>query len=364
MTHTLITDSETLSRVLERWSSSAVLAVDTEFIRIDTYYPRLCLVQVRDATTTALIDATAFDDLSPLFEALTTAGRLKVFHAAGQDLEIFVHHCGKCPQPLFDTQIAATLLGYGDQIGYAGLIEKRLGIVLDKSLSRTNWAHRPLKPAELDYAAADVEHLAAIFPGLRDELDARDRLAWLAEDCARLCDPALYHTDPGAAWQRLRGLAQLSAREQTIAAALAAWRETEAQQRNRPRKWILDDEAIYRLAQRQPQTRRELESLAVLPPKTLARHGETLLGLITAASRAPEQIYAREEEPDAASKSLLKRLQAIVGARAQALDLPASYLAPKAELLRLVREGANAPVNVLRGWRREVCGSALLEALP
>jgi ribonuclease D len=360
----LIQEPDALLRAVERWSSSPFLALDTEFIRVDTYYPKLCLVQVGDEGATDLVDALAFDALDPLLDAIYAPGRVKLFHAAGQDLEILVRLRGQVPQPLFDTQIAATLLGYGDQIGYAGLIEKRLGITLDKSLSRTDWARRPLRPAELAYAAADVEHLAAIYPALQEELQVQGRIGWLAEDCVRLCDPAQYRTEPDDAWQRLRGLARLPAREQTVAAALARWREQEAQQRDRPRKWILDDDALYRLAQRRPQTQAELESLAVLPPKTAARHGAAVLAVIDAASREPERIHARDDEFDEAGKKRLKALQAKVAERAAALNLPAGYLAPRADLARLVRDGDGADVNVLRGWRREVCGAALLELLP
>ncbi|MFA5939086.1 MAG: ribonuclease D [Sinimarinibacterium sp.] len=362
--HSLIRDPDTLARTVEAWSASPVLAIDTEFVRVDTYYPKLCLIQVRDERTTALIDTTALADLGPALDALYAPGHVKLFHAPSQDLEILVRLRGACPQPLFDTQIAATLLGLGDQIGYAGLIEKRLGITLDKSLSRTDWSRRPLSAAELAYAAADVEHLAEIFPSLQAELATRDRLTWLAEDCARLCDPEHYVTRPDDAWQRLRGLARLPAREQTVAVALATWRETEAQQRDRPRKWIIDDEPLYRLAQRQPQTTSELSALDVLPPKTLARHSEALLATIAAARTLPEQFYVRDEDLDSTGKALLKQLQGAVMTRAEQLGIPASFVAPKAELLRLVHAGGDAPVNVLAGWRREVCGRSLLELLP
>ncbi|MEC9362486.1 MAG: ribonuclease D [Pseudomonadota bacterium] len=362
--HALIADPEALSRTIESWAHSPFLALDTEFIRVDTYYPKLCLVQVRGQREAALIDAVNLPALDSLLDALYAPDKVKLFHAAGQDLEILVRLRGAVPQPIFDTQIAATLLGYGDQLGYAGLIERRLGVVLDKSLSRTDWSRRPLRPAELAYAAADVEHLAEIYPALQDELVARGRIAWLAEDCVRLCDPAQYRTEPADAWRRLRGLSRLSPREQTIAAAIAHWREEEAQRRDRPRKWIVDDDAVYRLAQRQPQTRTALESLAVLPPKTLERHGESLLALIDSGLKAPEQRYAMDDEFGDADKRLLKALQAHVAARAAALELPASYLAPRADLAKLVRDRGDADVNVLRGWRREVCGSGLLELLP
>lgn len=364
MTPDLIQEPDRLLRAVERWSSSPFLALDTEFIRVDTYYPKLCLVQVRDQQTTSLIDALALDTLDPLWDAVYAPAGVKLFHAAGQDLEILVRLRGTVPLPLFDTQIAATLLGYGDQIGYAGLIEKRLGIILDKSLSRTDWARRPLRPAELAYAAADVEHLATIYPALQAELQAQGRIGWLAEDCVRLCDPVQYRTEPDDAWQRLRGLARMSPREQTVAAALACWREQQAQQRDRPRKWILDDDALCRLARRRPRTLAELASLAVLSSKALARHGAALLAVIDAASSTPERVYARDDEFDDAGKKLLKALQAAVAERAAALKLPAGYLAPRADLARLVRDGPGADVDVLRGWRRAVCGEALLELLP
>ncbi|MDP9141699.1 MAG: ribonuclease D [Pseudomonadota bacterium] len=363
MPYTLINTPDALAAAAERWVRSEFLAVDTEFIRVDTYYPQLCLVQIRDQQESSLVDTIALNDLTPLLDALYTPGVIKLFHAAGQDLEILVRLRGRCPQPLFDAQIAATLLGIGDQIGYAGLIDKRLGITLDKSLSRTNWARRPLTGPEMDYAAADVEYLAQIYPELQAMLVERGRLAWMAEDCARLCESDQYVTLPHDAWQRLRILSRLNAREQTVAAALAAWRETEAQERDRPRKWILDDEPLYRLAQRRPGTEAELSALNVLPPKTLARHTTALLACIAAALEQPERRLVVDDELDASAKVRLKALQAVVQDRAQALDLPVGYLAPRADLIRLLRLGAQANANVLRGWRREVCGEALLAAL-
>lgn len=363
MPYQLIDTPDALAAAAARWKTSRFLAVDTEFIRVDTYYPQLCLVQVRDEQASALVDTIALKDLTPLLDALYTPGIVKLFHAAGQDLEILVRLRGSCPQPLFDSQIAATLLGIGDQIGYAGLIEKRVGVTLDKSLSRTNWARRPLTGPEMDYAAADVEYLAQIYPELQAQLAERGRLAWMAEDCARLCEPDQYRTLPADAWQRLKGLARLSPREQTVAAALAAWRETEAQARDRPRKWILDDEPLYRLAQRLPRTEAELSALNALPPKTLARHSQSLLDCIAAALEQPAQQLASDDELDAAARARLKALQSVVQARALALEVPVGYLAPRADLLRLLRQGAQADAQVLRGWRREACGEALLASL-
>ncbi|NKF22891.1 ribonuclease D [Solimonas marina] len=358
---TFIQTPEQLAPHLDRWSQRQWLTVDTEFVRVDTYYPKLCLIQIGDGDEAACIDTLALTDLGPLLDVLYASHSIKVFHAAAQDLEILVKLRGSCPQPLFDTQIAATLLGIGDQIGYAGLIDKRLGITLDKSLSRTDWARRPLREAELAYAAADVSHLATVFPTLQEELAACGRLAWLAEDCARLADPANYSTPPEDAWQRLKGLSRLDARAQSVAAALAAWRESEAQQRDRPRKWILDDDAIYRLAERRPDSTQRLESLGVLPPKTLERQGERLLAIVAEALAQPATVRVADEELTAEQKQRLRELQNAVQARAAELGLPQGYLAPRADLVAVLRRGAAADVPVLQGWRREVCGTMLIE---
>jgi len=302
-------------------------------------------------------------DPAPLFELLSRAAPLKIFHAAGQDLEIFVHRTGACPAPLFDTQIAAALLGLGEQLGYAALVEAQLGVKLDKSLSRTDWSRRPLAEKEIAYAADDVRHLAQMYPSLREELTQRGRLAWLEEDCARMNDPAQYRTHPEAAWQRLKGLQRLAPREQTIAAGLAAWRESEAQRRNRPRKWILEDEPIYRLAQRAPQDFAQLEALKALPPRTLEKRGKALLEVIAQARDAPPMNLAQVEDLTPAQTSLVKKLQAAVQARALELQIPPTYLASRSDLARFVRQGASADIALIEGWRREVAGEELLKLL-
>jgi ribonuclease D len=344
----LIASDEALNPLLHTWSTRPWLALDTEFVRVDTYYPKLCLVQVGDGQHSVCIDTLALRDLTPLLDLLKRPDLLKVFHAASQDLEILVQLGGSCPAPLFDTQLAATLLGLGDQIGYAALVEKQLGIVLDKSLTRTDWSRRPLTAPELAYAAADVEHLAVLYPMLRDALAQAGRLAWLEEDCARAANGSHYITEPADAWRRLKGLARLNPQAQTAAAALAAWREQRAQSHNRPRKWIIEDDAIYRMAERLPRNLAELGALTILPPRTLARHGESLLAALDAARAAPAVALTHDE-----------RLRAI----ATTHDIPASLLAPRADLEALVLQGAQAGIPLLEGWRREIAGRELLELL-
>ena len=357
-----IDSAEALIAQSRIWATRPWLAVDTEFVRVDTYYPKLCLIQIGDGDTCCCIDVPAVGDLAPLFEVLYRPDILKLVHAPGQDLEIFVRLRGTCPAPLFDTQIAANLLGLGDQIGYAGLVEKLLGIAVDKSLSRTDWLRRPLSAAEIAYAADDVRHLAVIYPMLQEQLSAQGRLAWLAEDCARLCQPALYRTEPAQAWERLKGLARLAPTAQSAAAALAHWRETEAQARDRPRKWILDDEPLYRLAERQPRTLSQLEELNLLPPKTLERHGESLLGVLHSAAGMGTAALSLQQELDAQQKAALQDLQSRIRQTAERLKLPASVLAPRADLIDLLLRGRDADIALLKGWRRDVAGEPLLAA--
>lgn len=363
MTTTLIQTSDALAEHVERWSRAPWLAVDTEFVRVDTYYPKLCLIQVSDGQLTACIDVLAFADLSPVLQLLCNEAIVKVLHAAAQDYEIFVRACGICPRPLFDTQVAATLLGIGDQIGYGALMELRRGIKLDKSLARTDWARRPLTEAELAYAAADVAELAAAFPALQRELHERDRLGWLAEDCARLCEPSLYRTDPHEAWQRLKGLARLSPVEQRAAAALAQWREQEAQGRDRPRRWIVEDDVIYRLAQRRPQSVQQLEALNVLPPRTLARHGERLVALLAGLPDEPPEPLASDDTLTPEHKQRLARMMEEVKKLSAEIGVPASFIAPRADLVSLVLRGPAAGIPLLSGWRHRVAGERLLALL-
>lgn len=361
----LIETAPALQAVAQAWSRHSWLAVDTEFVRDDSYYPKPCLIQVGDGHDDVCVDAVALDTpaLQPLFATLAAPAVTKVFHSASQDLEIFVQLTGDCPRPLFDTQLAASLLGEGDQLGYAGLVERRLGIKLDKSLTRTDWSRRPLTDAELAYAAADVRHLAEIYPQLRDELTACGRLAWLEEDCARLTDPQRYRNPPEEAWRRLKGIARLEASAQRVAAELAGWRETVAQERNRPRKWILEDEPLYRLAERRPASEEQLADLKVLSPKTLARHGSALLGIIARARHDAHPIAAEEPPLVDVQKAKLQKLQEWLRQRASQLNLPPSLLAPRADVEAIVRRGPEAGVPVLEGWRRDVAGAELLKLL-
>lgn len=352
---------QALHDAIARWEGRDWLTVDTEFLRVDTYRPKLCLIQIGDGVDAWVIDCIAIADLGALFARLNDAATVKVFHAASQDLEIFAQLTGVCPAPIFDTQLAAALLGKGDQLGYAGLIEKMLGIPIDKSLSRTDWSRRPLTAPEIAYAAADVTHLATIYPTLLAGLREAGREAWLLEDAARAADPATYDTRPEDAWQRLKGLARLDVPAQRAAARIAAWREREAIAKNRPRGWIVEDDLVYRLAERRPANKAQLAELG-LPPKTFERYHEALLAAIAESAGDPQAALARDERLSPAQKAQLAKLRELVQTTATTLGLPPGLLAPRADLDALLYDGAKARARALTGWRRGVIGEALLNA--
>lgn len=357
----LIADDAALAALLQRLAASEWITVDTEFVRERTYFAQLCLVQIGNAEEVACVDALAVD-MAPLWDFLADPKRVKIMHSASQDMEIFVQHTGDCPRPLFDTQVAAGMLGLGDQISYAALVEQRLGVTLDKSQSRTDWSARPLKPVQLDYAADDVRQLGRMYPGLRDALAAAGRDDWLIEDCAAICDPARYRPDPDNAWQRLKGLGRLAPDSQHAAAALARWREERALASDRPRRWVLDDETLLAIAAAMPADAAGLQAVEGIPPRSLERWGRQWLQLIAEAPRGRPPL-AEDLRPDAAHKALVKRLSQTVRSRAEALTVPPSLLAARAGLERLAREGTEVDIPALRGWRRAQVGEALLAAL-
>lgn len=352
-----------LATACERWSDAPVLALDTEFVRVDTYYPRVCLIQIGDGKEPAVIDALAVSSLAPLLDVLYRPTCVKVLHSGSQDLEIFALLRAAALTPLFDTQRAAELLGDGDQLGYAALVERRFGVSVDKSLTRTDWARRPFTAAELEYAATDVTHLFRLYALLRDELAAQGRLAWLEEDCAREADPSHYVCPPEKAWQRLKGLSRLPSSARAAAIALAAWRETVAQQADRPRRWILSDEALYAIAMRNPQTLEALRRVEDVPPRTVQRHAAGLLSVLAAARVAPPAVAVEAGPLDAAEKQHLNALRAAVDGCAKRLGVPRGLLANRADLECLARQGEKADVALLQGWRHEVARDAVLPVL-
>ncbi|MGE0383674.1 MAG: ribonuclease D [Gammaproteobacteria bacterium] len=355
---TLYIDSpDALAALCGRLGGEPWLALDTEFMREDTYFPELCLVQIATPRVVACIDPLAIADLAPLRTLLCDASAVKVFHAARQDLELMFHRFGVVPAPLFDTQIGAALLGMPEQIGYSDLVQRLIGVELSKAHTRTDWRARPLAAEQVRYAEDDVRFLAEVYVRIVADLASRDRLAWAVEDSAGLVEPALYTVHPDDAWERVKGAHQLRGPEVGFLTRLAAWREATAQRQNRPRAWILRDEVLVELARHRPATPPALAALRGMPPAVARRHGAALLDLL-AQPPPPARAQVRRSV-DPAQIELVGRCQRLVRERAANLDIPPSVLASRRELEALVLH-PHAQHRLARGWRLPLVGAELL----
>ncbi|HEX2255083.1 MAG TPA: ribonuclease D, partial [Afifellaceae bacterium] len=262
---TIISKTEELHSVCERLAAAPFVTVDTEFIRENTFWAQLCLVQLAGPDEAVVVDPLAPGlDLAPFFALMADQSVLKVFHAARQDVEIFVHRDGAVPRPLFDTQVAAMVCGYGDQVSYDQLVYRITGERIDKTHRFTDWARRPLSAKQLAYAVSDVTWLREVYLSLKANLDEQGRSHWLAEEMAVLTDVETYRTHPENAWERLK-LRVRKPRQLAVLQSLAAWRETEAQARDVPRSRVLKDDAIYEIAHQLPQSREALGRLRAMP---------------------------------------------------------------------------------------------------
>lgn len=358
----VIENHENLRVLIERLRAHEWVALDTEFVRERTYYPQLCLIQLAGPHDLACIDPLALDDLTPLTDLLSDDNVTKVLHAAHQDMEILLQETGTVPAPIFDTQVAAALLGHPDQIGYARLVEAVLGHRLDKAHTRTDWARRPLSAEEIDYAADDVRYLAELYPHLRDRLHARGRLAWLTPDFEAMTDPDQYTPAPDQAWRRIKGVHKLRPAQQQVLARLAEWRETTAMTRNRPRRWILKDDVLIQLARRRPSKHAELARIRGIPEAAIRHHGDALLACIGDAGQTPAEALVADETPlPPEQQPLVDLLMAGLRAQAAAVDISTGALAGRKDLERLVAGERDLPI--LHGWRHAAAGQVLLELL-
>lgn len=336
------------------------LSLDTEFIREKTYRPRLCLIQVANPEVVACIDPLAIDDLTPLLDILYDPAITKVFHAARQDLEIFFEIRGHLPQPIFDTQIAATLLGQGDQIGYAALVLEELGIILDKGHARTDWCQRPLDAGQLRYAADDVHHLRDVYQRQHQRLEEMGRLAWLDEDFNALIDPQLYRNPPELAWQRIKGASRLKGAQIAVLQQLAAWREERAQQLDKPRRWIVGDDQLLDMARLMPLDSGQLDRLRGLEEGTKRRYAEEWFKVIGDAKQLPrEQWPIVKEGPrlTSAQEPVVDALMALLRGYCDEAQVTPAAVASRRDLERLVLGDSTVPL--LHGWRASIAGEQL-----
>ena len=360
----LIADSDALAAFCTRLASSSYVAVDTEFMRDRTYYPRLCLVQLAGEDGAAAIDALAPGiDLAPLLALMDRRELLKVFHAGRQDVEIFYLLSGRVPVPMFDTQVAAMVCGFGDSVGYDTLVAKLTGAHVDKSSRFTDWSLRPLSERQVKYAISDVTHLRTIYEQLKRRLERSGREAWLAEEMAVLADPATYRADPEDAWLRLKSRST-NGHYLAVLKALAAWREAEAQKRNLPRNRVLRDEALSEIAAHHPTSADELARTRGLSRGFAeGRMGEAILTTVAEALKLPEAEWPapppRIELPRD-SGAVIELLKVLLKMQCDAHHVAPKLVATSADI-ELIAAQDDAPVPALKGWRREIFGEAALK---
>jgi ribonuclease D len=366
----VITTTDALAQLTADYAKAPFVTVDTEFMRERTYWPQLCLIQMArpgDAREDAVIIDPLADgiDLAPLFELMSNEHVVKVFHAARQDVEIFHNLGGLIPTPMFDTQVAAMVCGYGDQVGYETLVRRISKAELDKSSRFTDWAHRPLSEKQLVYALGDVTYLRDIYQTLSQRLHDTDRGHWVAEEMAVLTSPATYFTEPAEAWRRLKTRNQ-SPKHLAVVRALAKWRESSAQSRDVPRSRILKDDALIEVANARPTTPEELGKLRLIQRE--ARRPEVASEIISAVAEGEACAPAdRPTLPPAPSRrqgsaAIADMLRVLLKARAEKLGVASKLIASSADLDALA--GEEAPdVAALRGWRRKVFGDDALRMM-
>jgi ribonuclease D len=359
----IVETNEALAAFLSELSTAPYLALDTEFLRDQTYYPKLCLIQVAApgvAGLEGIIDPLAPGlDLTPFYELMKRPDIVKVLHAARQDIEIFYLQGGVLPDPLFDTQVAAMVCGFGDAASYETLARKLAHVEIDKSARFTDWSHRPLSKRQLEYALADVTHLRVIYEKLSAQLARTGRSGWVEEEISALKDPKLYRLDPELAWKRLKPRTS-NKKFLAMLASLAAWREREAQTRDIPRGRVLKDEALTEIAAHPPESDEALERIRAVPKGFAnSRLGKGLLEAIEAGRVAPPpdgiapMPARRKREPSPAAIDLLKTLLRL---RAEAANV-APRLIANAEDIEKLAAYEDEDIAALRGWRAEVFGN-------
>ncbi|HYC98657.1 ribonuclease D [Brevundimonas sp.] len=360
---TPITTTEALREFCARLAAAPFVTVDTEFMRETTYWPRLCLIQAASATDAAIIDPMAEGlDLSPFLDLMRDESILKVFHAARQDVEIFVK-LGAMPKPMFDTQVAAMAAGFGDQVSYEALVRQMVRQEVDKGSRFTDWARRPLSDAQLIYALGDVTHLAALYPKLRDRLQKEGRLDWVMAEMEDLTDPALYDTDPEKAWKRLKPK-KYSAKYLAAFVATAVWRERAAQERDQPRGRILKDEAIDEIAAQGPIDADAFNRLRSVPKGFGAsRLGLELTAELKRVLEDPEAHAPKLERPahnQPAPPSVVELLKVLLKAKSDNAGVATKLIANVADLEKIALDD-EADIDALRGWRRQLFGEDALK---
>ncbi|WP_031432678.1 ribonuclease D [Methylomarinum vadi] len=360
MTIQYINTTEKLDALCRQIAKEPWIAMDTEFLREKTYYPQFCLLQIATPDWVACVDPLALPDLGKLFDVIYRPDIIKVLHSSRQDLEILYQLTGKVPGPIFDTQIAAPLLGFQENPGYAMLVSSFLNINLSKAHTRTDWTVRPLSEAQIQYAADDVIYLCKIYQIMCEQLEKLGRLHWLDNDFKQLNDTELYQISPANAWLKIKGKNKLTGRQLSIVQALSEWRESTAQSVNKPRNWLVRDDMLLELAKLQPANVAELAKVRGINERLVNRYGRVICDLINQAKqRPPIPLHEKGRPPKKTQQqeAVLDVLTAVVRIRAEENSLNPIVLATRKDLEKLIFGENDVPL--LHGWRYTMVGEEL-----
>ncbi len=359
----LITNPADLEACVHSARESGWVGVDTEFLRVTTYYPLLCLIQLRTGSGEYCIDVLAIPDLSALAQVFSDASITKIFHSCRQDLEALDQRLDQPLVNVYDTQVAAALCGYGDQIGYASMVEMAFGTVLPKQHTRADWSARPLSSAQLEYAMDDVRYLNPLRDFMDRKLSGLDRIGWMKEECRKIVDEQAHIVEPEQAWKRLKGGQRLSIKHQEIARALTVWRERVAQSRNRPREWILSSRAIIEIATRRPGDLRSLAGLENVRPRLVNKLGKQILAVVRGGPVSGEAMpaWASRCPLNSHEKHQVGKIMKVVREASREVGISQALLASRGDIESIVRGRLDLPV--LTGWRRVLVGEQILTCL-
>lgn len=363
----MITTTEALAAFCARLAAHDFVTVDTEFLRETTYWPELCLIQMAGPEDDGIVDPLAQGiDLQPFYDLMADTSVVKVFHAARQDIEIIVNRGDLVPHPIFDTQVAAMVCGFGDSISYDQLVSRITGAQIDKSSRFTDWSRRPLSDKQLDYALADVTHLRDVYAELLGRLNAEGRGHWVADEMAILESRSTYEIDPADAWRRLKMRVRKPI-ELCVLQHIAAWREREARSRNVPRGRILKDDALYEVAQQQPKTEEALGRLRTIPRGwERSAQGVKLTEIVNLALETPKEELPklpRQRQAPEGAQAAVELLRVLLKLTVERENVAAKIIATADDLEAIAAQGDDADVGALKGWRRELFGERALKLI-
>ena len=359
-----ISTNEDLLAFCDRARAFPAVAFDTEFLRERTYHPRLCLVQAATPDECVAIDPLAIDDLSPLAELFRDPGTLKVFHACSQDMEVINHALGVLPAPVFDTQVAATFLGERMQVSYNGLVHAFCGVTLPKTESLTDWSRRPLTPEQVEYALDDVRYLIRAYAVIEERLAAEGRLSWVRDELRPLTDRSHYDADPRSAFKRVKRINSLTRRQLAVARELAAWRESRAEHRDIPRKWVVSDEVLVALAKRAPRSPEDFRRIRGTEQLS-ERDVDAALAAIASGRRCPQEnlpsIGRPHHAPAPEVESVVDLMYALIRLVSERSEVATSLIASRDDLLDYIDHPGRSALR--EGWRFELVGTLLDDLL-